>query len=114
MTIDETSDWVPESCSLPSVEQPLRVAEFDRLFAQSVRRSTRISSTRLDLVVAPAAEATARDLAAREARCCSFFHFEFASMGSDVVMRIGVPESRTDVLDALDARVHAIAASESR
>ena len=25
--------WVPESCKLPTVEQPLRVAEFDALFA---------------------------------------------------------------------------------
>ena len=114
MTTDETSDWVPGSCSLPSVEQPLRAAEFDRLFADSVCRSMRVTSTRLDLVVASAAEATARDLAARESGCCSFFHFEFAPMGADVVMGIGVPESRTDVLDALDARVRAVAASESR
>lgn len=29
-------------------------------------------------------------------------------------MRIAVPESRTDVLDALDARVNAVVGSESR
>jgi hypothetical protein len=114
VTIDENSGWVPESCSLPTVEQPLRVAEFDRLFAESVLGSRRITSTRLELVVAPDAEATARDLAAREAECCSFFNFDFVPMGSDVAMRIDVPASRTDVLDALDARVRAIAASESR
>ncbi len=31
-------EWVPvESCTLPSAEQPLRVAEFDELFAASLR-----------------------------------------------------------------------------
>jgi hypothetical protein len=99
MAIDEGSGWVPESCSLPTVEQPLRVAEFDRLFGESVLRSTRVSTTRLDLVLVADAEATARDLAAREIGCCSFFSFDFASAGSDVVMSIGVPESRADVLD---------------
>ena len=52
MAIDRASDWVPESCSVPSVEQPLRVAVFDRLFTESVLQSSRITSTRLDLVVA--------------------------------------------------------------
>lgn len=113
MAIDEASGWVPESCSLPTVEQPLRVAEFDRLF-KSVLRSARASATRLDLVLSSDAEAPARDLAAREVACCSFFRFEFASAGSDVVMRTEVPESRADVLDALEARVRAVAADESR
>jgi hypothetical protein len=27
------SVWVPEACTLPTVEQPFRVAEFDDLFA---------------------------------------------------------------------------------
>jgi hypothetical protein len=29
--------WVPEACTLPTVEQPLRVAEFDDLFATALR-----------------------------------------------------------------------------
>ena len=114
MAIDEASGWVPESCSLPTVERPLRVAEFDRFFGESVLRSARVGPTRLDLVLVPGAEATARDLAAREADCCSFFRFGFASAGSDVVMCIEVPESRADVLDALEAQVRALAAGESR
>ena len=109
MTIDVVSGWVPESCSLPTVEQPLRVAEFDRLFGESVLRSTRVSTTRLDLVLVADAEAAARDLAAREIGCCSFFSFEFDSADGDVVMRIGVPESRVDVLDALAGRLRAAA-----
>lgn len=113
MAIDEAAGWVPESCSLPTVEQPLRVGEFDRLFGESVLRSARVSATRLDLVLAADAEDAARDLAAREVGCCSFFGFEFASAGSDVVMTIEVPESRIDVLDALAKRVRAVAAGES-
>ncbi|MEV6153769.1 hypothetical protein AB0L53_25835 [Nonomuraea sp. NPDC052129] len=29
--------WVPSECTLPTAEQPLRVAEFDALFAEVVR-----------------------------------------------------------------------------
>lgn len=105
----KATDWVPESCSLPTAQRPLRVAEFDRLFAGSLLRSTRVSATRLDLVLAADAEAVARDLAERESGCCSFFGFEFDSGGADVVMRISVPESRTEVLAALAARVDAVA-----
>jgi hypothetical protein len=89
MASDDALDWVPQSCSLPTVEQPLRVAEFDRLFSESVLRSTRLGATRLDLVLAADAEMTARDQATREVGCCSFFSFEFGSAGSDVVTRIG-------------------------
>ncbi|MCP3811835.1 hypothetical protein NLX62_05755 [Mycobacteriaceae bacterium Msp059] len=92
---------MPDSCSLPTVDRPLRVAEFDGLFGQSVLRSVRVSATRLDLVLAADAEAAARDLAAREVGCCSFFRFDFDTAGSDVVISIGVPPSHTDVLDAL-------------
>ena len=35
MTMQETSvGWVPQACTLPTVQQPLRVAEFDGLFAR--------------------------------------------------------------------------------
>ena len=50
--MDGVTGWVPESCSLPTVEQPLRVAEFDRLFRESVLRSVRLDATRLELVLA--------------------------------------------------------------
>ncbi|WP_237158509.1 hypothetical protein [Mycolicibacterium fortuitum] len=36
MAIEEVSDWVPQACSLSTSEQPLRVAEFDWLFGESV------------------------------------------------------------------------------
>ena len=94
---------------MPTVERPLRLAEFDRLFAESVVSWSRTSATRLELTVRRDAEAVARDLAVRESECCSFFSFEFHSAGVDVVtMGVCVPLSRMDVLDALAARIEAI------
>jgi len=66
MATTGTQDWVPAACTLPTVEQPLRLAEFDEFFRAAARRSTRNSATRLDLVVMPESEAIARDLAERE------------------------------------------------
>ncbi|ALI24093.1 hypothetical protein XA26_02270 [Mycolicibacterium fortuitum] len=90
------------------------MAEFDGLFGQSVLRSVRVSATRLDLVLAADAEAAARDLAAREVGCCSFFRFDFDTAGSDVVISIGVPPSHTDVLDALAQRIGDMTTGQTR
>jgi hypothetical protein len=99
-------DWAPHACTLPTPERPLREAEFDQLFAH-VLTMQRPEPTRLDLVLPRDAEATARDLAARESECCSFFTFEFESLGDDFVMRFGVPPQQVDVLDALESRISA-------
>ncbi|GAA5072108.1 hypothetical protein [Nocardia iowensis] len=105
--IGNPADWVPDSCTLPTVEQPLRNAEFDRFFAGSVLQTRRPLRTQLELVIAPDAEPAGRDLAAREVECCSFFGFTFTSVDDAVIMRITVPEGQVDVLDALAARVEA-------
>ncbi|MDT5209168.1 MAG: hypothetical protein QOF67_1583 [Mycobacterium sp.] len=102
MTVPE--DWVPEACTLPTTERPLRVAEFDDLFTFVVRADRR-EPQRLDLVLRRIVEAPARDLAQRESRCCSFFTFEFEAVGDDLVMRIGVPPEHVAVLDAIEAHV---------
>jgi hypothetical protein len=99
-------DWAPEACTLPTAERPLRVAEFDDLFAFVVR-TERPEPTLLELMLPSDVETTARDLARRESECCSFFRFEFESVGDDVVMRIGVPLEHVEVLDALEARASA-------
>ena len=109
MAVGDAPAWVPESCALPTQERPLRAAEFDTLFAESVLRVTRVSVIRLDLVLAGGAEKAARELAAREASCCSFFRFDFDVRGSEITMRIAVPESQSGVLDALTDRVTSIA-----
>jgi hypothetical protein len=95
-------DWVPDACTLPSAERPLRLTEFDTLFA-SVRSVSRPHRGLLQLVISSDDEATARDLAARESECCSFFSFTFTSRDPDVVMEIGVPPDHVTVLDAVEA-----------
>jgi hypothetical protein len=100
------ADWTPDACTLPTSERPLRVAEFDDLFAFVVRAERR-EPKRLDLVLRRIVEAPARDLARRESECCSFFTFEFESIGDDLVMRIGVPPEHVAVLDAIQARAAA-------
>ncbi|MFH5228187.1 hypothetical protein [Antrihabitans spumae] len=109
MTINELpTDWVPTACSLPTVQQPLRVAEFDELFARSVQDLTRFSATRLDLQIVAAEEQRARELTERESGCCSFFVFRFAPVDGDLVhLSIEVPAAYIDVLDSLTQRVQA-------
>jgi hypothetical protein len=99
-------EWAPDACTLPTAERPLRVAEFDELFTFVVR-TERSRPTLLALVLPRDIEAAARDLARRESECCSFFTFEFETVGDDVVMHIAVPPNQVEVLDALEARVAA-------
>lgn len=76
-----------------TAERPLRVAEFEDLFTFVVRAERR-SPQRLDLALRRIVEGPARDLARRESECCSFFTFEFESIGDDsddLLMHIGVP-----------------------
>jgi hypothetical protein len=107
MISPSSGDWLPESCTLPTVEQPVRVAEFDRFFAESVRGARRPARTRLDLLLNAGAEPVGRDLAARESVCCSFFAFGFDATDAGPVMHIEVPETGIEVLDALATRVDA-------
>ena len=125
-----SDDWVPDECTLATAERPLRVAEFDDLFAFVVRAERRepqrldvvfrriveapardlgathtINPTRLDLTLPKAMEAGARSLADRESQCCTFFTFGFKPDGEHVVMHIEVPSTRTNVLDAIEARI---------
>ena len=61
----------PDACTLPTAEQPLRLAEFDALFTTAVRGTTALSPTRTRLRLAgpPGLEAAVRDLTAREVQC---------------------------------------------
>jgi hypothetical protein len=105
MTTDDNTDgWAPQACTLPTVERPLRLAEFDDLFATALRTQQRTTPTRLRWHLDPAAEARARDLAARESACCSFFTFTFAPDGDVLQLDVQVPTGHVDVLDALADR----------
>jgi len=99
--------WAPQACTLPSVEQPLRVAEFDALFTTSLRDVQRLAATRLRLMLDPGSAAVARDLAARESECCSFFTFTMTPVGGELQMDVGVPTAHVEVLDALAERAAA-------
>lgn len=98
---------VLEACTLPTAERPLRLAEFDDLFAIALRGQQRLSPTRLRWRLDPAAEQAARDLTGRESECCSFFCFTFAPADGAVHLDVTVPEARVDVLDALADRAAA-------
>jgi len=99
--------WVPQACTLPTAERPVRVAEFDALFAMALHAQQRLASTRLRWRLDPAAEPAARDLAARETECCSFFTFTFAAAGDVVQLDVEVPAAHIAVLDALADRAAA-------
>jgi hypothetical protein len=96
---------VPAACTLPTAAQPLRLAEFDALFATALRRQERLSAQHLRMTLTGGeglAEAT-RDLTARESACCSFFDFTVTETGDGVVLDIEVPAAHTAVLDGLSA-----------
>lgn len=102
---------VPEACTLPTAELPLRLAEFDALFRTAVRHGERLGVGHLRVTLAGDAdlEESVRDLAARETQCCSFFTFSVtAPVPGRVELDIEVPAGHVDVLDALEARAAAV------
>ncbi|WP_406071923.1 hypothetical protein [Micromonospora sp. NBC_01638] len=103
--------WVPDACTLPTAEKPLRLAEFDQLFRAAVRSADRLSPQhlRLQLDGAEQVEETARDLTARESSCCSFLAFDIARPGPEsLTLDIRVPAAHVDVLDALAERATSV------
>lgn len=96
---------MPDACTLPTMQQPIRIAEFDRFFADAVRHIRRPAPARLDLVLTAEAEPTARDLAERESSCCSLFTFDVDTADGEPTMTVGVPVAYVDVLDGFAARV---------
>ncbi|MEU7852797.1 hypothetical protein [Nonomuraea sp. NPDC049141] len=102
-------EWVPSACTLPTAEQPLRVAEFDALFADAVQAVVRLDRTRLRLalVFSPELAARAAELSARENGCCSFFTFTLTIAHGGMTLEVAVPPEQVAVLDALQARAGA-------
>lgn len=102
--------WEPgDGCTLPTADVPLRVAEFDDLFATVVRGVDRIDATRLRLTLDPRPDVAARtaDLAVRETGCCGFFTFTLTAADEQLRLEVAVPDGRTAVLDGLAARATA-------
>jgi hypothetical protein len=107
--IGEGVPCAPQACTLPTVQRPLRAAEFDQIFGADPRRVERTGRTRLRLVLdgAPHTESVARDLTARESACCSFFAFAFTRTGDELMLDVTVPPAHVQVLDGLLARAQA-------
>jgi hypothetical protein len=102
--------WAPDACTLPTSERPLRGADFDVVFAATVRDLDRIGPTRLRLDLEPSPQAAARmaGLAAAETGCCSFFTFALTATGGALTLDITVPQQYAPVLTALADRARAV------
>jgi hypothetical protein len=107
---------IPDACTLPTAERPLRLAEFDALFATAVRQVDTVGPTRARMRLTGKAglAATVRDLTARETGCCSFFTFtvtpEPADAGEALTLDVEVPQRYADVLASLAERAGTIVA----
>jgi hypothetical protein len=95
--------WAPADCTLPTAERPLRAAEFSDLFGSAVLAINRPETGRLRLRLRPGQETASRAaaLTAAETECCSFFTFTLTAGNDSLFLDIVVPESRTEILDAL-------------
>ncbi|GAA1944737.1 hypothetical protein [Microbacterium deminutum] len=91
----------PEACTLPTVARPLRVTQFADLFATALGEIERKSPTVATVMLPRELLDTARDLAARETECCSFFDFTVEADGDHTALTIRVPSQYTEVLTAL-------------
>jgi hypothetical protein len=102
----------PQACTLPTAERPLRVAEFDRLFARAVAVE-RLGPQAARIVLRPSPEtaAEAANLVVRETECCSFFTFSLTATGGLLHLDVMVPENQTPVLDSVVGWVERVGAS---
>ena len=101
-----------DACTLPTADRPFRLAEFDALFAASVRSVEWDGNTvRMHLTGPPDLRARVRDLAERETACCAFFTFVVDGMAHDLTLRISVPPEHRDILAGLARRASEMSAS---
>ena len=118
---DPGTGWVPlNACTLPTADRPLRVAEFDDLFATALRAvhpHPSAPQARLVLAGDDTLPKRVQQLADAETSCCSFFTFTVIelqdkashapSASTRLALDIGVPPAHADVLHALVARAAA-------
>lgn len=101
--------WVPQACTLPTEERPLRVAEWDALFAERLISLSRPGALRLrfELVGGAAVQDEVRDLVEREVGCCSFFAFEVDAGDNRIWLDVSVDPVHERVLEAIAVRAGA-------
>ena len=95
-----------EACTLPTADCPLRVADFDALFAAHLRRVERPAATEASLVMVGGPDLVDRvqRLADSESSCCAFFDFTVTERRDEVVLDVVVPPAYADVLAGLVSR----------
>ena len=105
--------WIGgDFCTLPITARPVRAAEFEDLFASQLAAPRWISPHQTEFRFGVDLHDQVSDLVARETACCSFFDFSIthepddAVQPSSLVLQVGVPASRHDVLEALTS--HAV------
>lgn len=108
-------DWIPSSCTLPTMEQPLRRAEFAALFADGALEVEQTPSSEIVVTLKPEAEVAARAarLATAETGCCSFFTFRFTISPGRVDMIISAEPDHADILVALATRATSLVGTPS-
>ncbi|KUL21049.1 hypothetical protein [Streptomyces regalis] len=106
--------WVPQSCTLPTEERRLQLAQWDALFAERLIALAWPGPLRLCLHLADGSgvQDRVRELVRRESGCCSFFTFEVTPGRGRVQLDISVDAAHETVLEAIAARTGA--AGESR
>lgn len=98
------------ACTMPTTERPLRLAEFDALFASAVTRvERRGGAVRMHLAGDRGLRDHVLDLTKRESTCCSFFTFDLAGTDQELTLDVAVPPARRAILDALAARADELA-----
>src|SRR5215211_6913946 len=108
---------IDQFCTLPTVARPERLMEFEELLQRQDEPPQRIGPHLVEFSFAAAEGLYAEisDFVARESACCSFFNFVIDQRSrpradqDQVVLRVGVPASRDDVLEALMDRAVAAA-----
>jgi hypothetical protein len=96
-------EWIPDACTLPTAQRPLRTAEFDELLAGALGVE-RVAGDRLRLRLRPETAGRAAELAVREVACCSFFTFTLTAATGGLTLEARVPPAYAEVLDQLAAR----------
>ncbi|WP_109474685.1 hypothetical protein [Ornithinimicrobium cavernae] len=87
--------FTTDACTMPTTERPLRLAEFDALFAAAVRSvERRDTGVRLHLSGADGLADLVRDLTEREASCCSFFTFTIDGSDQALTLDVSVAPAR--------------------
>jgi hypothetical protein len=104
---------VGDFCTLPTAARPQRATEFSELFERQIAPPHWIDSHQVEFTLAGVAgvdddlDDQVLDLITRESACCSFFDFLITqeprqpALPSPLVLQVGVPANRQDLLEAL-------------